>query len=48
MANAEAGSMKNPKGEVREGEMTVPKGWGVHDRGRGRDGTRGSKAETDG
>ena len=31
MANAEARSMNNPKGEVREGEMTIPKGWGVHD-----------------
>lgn len=28
MASAEARSMKSPKGAVREGEVTIPKGWG--------------------
>lgn len=27
MANTEARSMKSPKGEDREGEVTIPKGW---------------------
>lgn len=31
MANAEARSMQSPKEEVREGGVTIPKGWGVHD-----------------